>query len=158
MQATIISQNKQPSSKPRNKSLNLISILSHRLSHRHTSSTHSLDLLLRLAREELGLDNDGLLWQQTLAKNLEESLRRVRHIRRGLRRKSVARSQNNDKNIAKQEWCDRQSICLVFKDNKNVHLRELTAFTQSMMGTFFSSFLAAKWRRVFKFQYPLGCR
>lgn len=40
----------------------------------HASTTDRLDLLLSFARKELCLDNDGLLGEQTLAKDLVVSL------------------------------------------------------------------------------------
>lgn len=44
------------------------------LGHKHTAASHRLDLLLSFAREELGLHDDGLLGQVTLAKNLVVAL------------------------------------------------------------------------------------
>jgi len=43
------------------------------LGGQNASSTDSLDLLLGLAGEETSLDDDGLLGESSLAKNLEES-------------------------------------------------------------------------------------
>jgi len=43
------------------------------LSNQLNGSTNSLDLLLSSARDEAGLDNDGLLWETTLGKDLAVS-------------------------------------------------------------------------------------
>ena len=55
----------------------------HSLGREHARTAHRLDLLLGQLGELLGLDNQGLLGQLTLAKHLEDALRRGRGGVRG---------------------------------------------------------------------------
>ena len=53
-----------------------------RLRDGDASATNALDLLLGLARKELGLDNHGLRGETTLAQNLVDTLqRKIHHVR-----------------------------------------------------------------------------